>query len=121
MQRHLHHTLRLPFVTPHAALYTAHPLEDRLTRALVACLCGAALLYLALVSQSIVNVIAAKEAARAEETLRQAVGTLERDYFALAQGVTESAHSLGLVSVSEKSYLSSPNAVARSTPVGSQQ
>ena len=70
--------------------------------------------YIFLVSLSIVNVIARKEAGDESKALRAIVGQLERNYFALSHGLQASdGDVLGLTDVSETDYIHRPGAVAK--------
>lgn len=73
-----------------------------------ACMCA----YVGFVSFSIMNVIAYREAVAETESLRSELGLLEQEYFELSKGVHEErAVSLGLVPVSERSFVRMPGSL----------
>lgn len=68
--------------------------------------------YVGFVSFSIMNVIAYREAVAESESLRTKVGLLEREYFELSKGIhADRAVSLGLVPVSDRSFVRMPGAL----------
>jgi hypothetical protein len=90
----------------------ALPQEEMAPRVLGSLIVVLAISYVALVSMSVVNVIASREAADRASSLRTIVGQLEHDYFVLSQGVTEgSGTSLGLTPVSRTDYVHVPGSV----------
>ncbi|TSC85854.1 MAG: hypothetical protein G01um10148_762 [Parcubacteria group bacterium Gr01-1014_8] len=91
---------------------TALPREESAIRILCGMLGIVVFAYITLVSISIVNVIARKEAMDSATALRAVVGQLERDYFATSHGVTlQSGDSLGLSPVSDTEFVHRPGAV----------
>ncbi len=72
-------------------------------------LCG----YLYFVGASVLNIIARKEASRASVSLQSSIAGLEKQFFALSEGVTpETGSSLGLTSVNATDYVFRPGATA---------
>ena len=68
--------------------------------------------YLYFVGASVLNIIARKEAILQVTERATAVGNLERNYFALSEGVTlESGSRVGLAPVSETHYVYRPGAM----------
>ncbi len=99
-------TLQIPFANPAKVLHTSLPREEQAIRVLCLALAGLVVAYIALVSMSVVNVIASQEAADELTALRTAVSELEHDYFESAQEVTaESGSVLGLAPVKETHYV----------------
>jgi len=96
-----------------AAFAIEHPFERNAFRILLVLLALAAALYIYFVGASILNVIARKEAMRTTANLASSVAELEKQYFALAKGITpEEGQRLGLSAVSETSYVRTPGGVA---------
>ena len=94
------------------SLTMEHPAERILLQALFAALIVLACGYGYFVSASILNVIARKEALAETAALRSSVSLLERDYYALAAGVTpDKGEGLGLAPVSETRYVHRPGTV----------
>lgn len=70
--------------------------------AIASCVC----LYLYFVGVSILNVISNREASLESERLQSLVGSLEEDYFALAQAVTpEVGAQMGLTATKDMSFV----------------
>jgi len=90
----------------------SYPGEHILFQGLVCAVVACVFAYAYLVSFSIMNVIAHKEAIAKSEKLQSAVGGLEEEYFALSKEVTpEMAGRLGLTGVSKTSFVRRPGAV----------
>jgi hypothetical protein len=90
-----------------------HPAERRIRSILVLMLLALTLGYLYCVSASVMNVIARKEAVAKAASLESSIGSLEQDYFELAQTVTPaSGERLGLSPVAHTAYVHKPSAVA---------
>jgi hypothetical protein len=99
-------TLQLPFANPAKVLHTSLPREEQAVRVLCFILACLVVGYVALVSMSVVNVIASQEAADELTALRTAVSELEHQYFKSSQVVTaESGAILGLAPVKETHYV----------------
>lgn len=114
-------TLQLPFrdrrISKRSFLVNALPREEASVRILSGVLAVLVFAYIAFVSLSIVNVIARKEAMDSATALRAVVGQLERDYFALSNGVTsQSGDTLGLSPVSDMNFVHRPGAVGSAEP-----
>lgn len=95
-----------------SALSVEHPYEYALLRGL--CLAVAALifLYLYLVSLSVFNVIAQREATQASVALESRIGALEGQYFSLSEKITlDHADTLGLTQISANSFVYRPGTV----------
>ena len=89
-----------------------HPAERLVFQALFVALIVLACTYGYFVSASILNVIARKEALSETASLRSSVALLERDYYALAAGVTpDKGEGLGLAPVAETKYIHRPGTV----------
>lgn len=97
------------------SLTSEHPLERALTRTLLAAVVAFAILYTYFVGATALNVIARKEARAHTQTLATAVASLEREYFALSQGISpDDGERLGLSPVQETMYVHRPgNAASR--------
>lgn len=94
------------------ALYRTLPYEEHAVRVVLAVLVLAVVGYLALVSMSVVNVIAQKEAADRATAIRSDVGALEREYFALSQEITVAeGEVLGLTPITATNYVQRPGAL----------
>ena len=105
-------TIPISFANPAKVLHTSLPREEQAVRVL--CLMLACLIvgYVALVSLSVVNVIASKEAVDEMTALRTSVSELEHDYFELSEQVTkDSGAVLGLAPVQKTNYVSRAGAV----------
>ena len=114
------HTIAMRFRGRSSVLHMALPWEDSAIRILGFALVFLVIGYITLVSISIVNVIAHKEATDKAAALRTVVGGLEHDYFALSQGLTaESGMALGLTRVSNTEYVHVPGALSAQTSAGS--
>jgi hypothetical protein len=114
-------TLPLRFRTASGALHTAFPREEGAVRLLGAILVLLAVSYLTIVSMSIVNVIARKEATDRAVALRATVGELEREYFALSGNLTAAnGDIIGLAPVSDTHYIYRPGAVGSANGVRSE-
>ncbi len=99
-------TLHIPFANPAKVLHTSLPREEQAVRVLCFILACLVVGYVALVSMSVVNVIASQEAADELTSLRTAVSELEHQYFKSSQVVTvESGAVLGLAPVKETHYV----------------
>jgi len=95
------------------ALAAEHPGERAVFRLLGAILLILASLYVYFVGATILNVVARKEAVANTAALATAVSKLERDYFALSQGVgPEDGARLGLSPLSNVVYVHRPGATA---------
>jgi len=96
------------------ALYSEHPAERVVFRALVAVLFILVCAYLYFVTASVLNVIARKEAMTQGTQLGTAIGAFEKDYFAISQTVKPDAGvALGLSPVSNTAYVYRPGAVGQ--------
>lgn len=105
-------TLPLHFADPAKVLHTSLPREEQAVRILCLVLALLVVGYVTLVSMSIVNVIASKEAADEMTGLRASVSELEHDYFELSETVTaQSGTVLGLAPVQKTNYVSRAGAV----------
>lgn len=106
---------KLDFAAPRTsafALSVEHPLERTIIRGLFLALIACASLYLYFVGASILHIMARKEASAESGRLSSRVGLLEREYFALSEGVNlESGSRVGLAPVADKSYVYRPGAV----------
>ena len=93
-------------------LSVEHPYEYAILRALFVALGVMAFLYLYLVSISVLNVIAQREADQASAKLESKIGALEGEYFALSEKITpEYATEIGLAPISANSYVYRPGSV----------
>ncbi len=89
-----------------AILHVSLPREEQAMKVLCLVLGLCAALYIALVSMSVVNVIAGKEAGDEMTRLRSTVAELEHNYFALSEAVTkENGTGLDLSPVSATHYV----------------
>lgn len=95
--------------TKYEILSAEHPAEAIALRTLALALAACLALYLYFVSTSVFNVIAREEAQRDAAMLEGSVGTLQREYFALAEYISEDeAMRLGLSPLSGTSYVRRP-------------
>ena len=95
-------------------LASEHPAERSAFRALIAVLFILVALYLYFVSSSILNVIARKQALSEGAQLGTAIGSYEKDYFAISETVRpEAGESLGLSPVKNTAYVYRPGAVGQ--------
>ena len=109
-------TLSLPFANPAKVLHMSLPLEERAVKVLGLTLSCLVVAYIVLVSMSVVNVIASKEAADKILALRASVSDLEHDYFILSETVTkDSGVALGLSPVTRTNYVSRTGTVGAAT------
>ena len=93
--------------------------EHLVIRALIAALIVCVGLYLYFVGLSIMNVIANREASVESQRLQSTVGTLEQEYFKLAQEVTpEKGASLGLTATTQSVYVRRANGMATNVSKG---
>ena len=105
-------TIPLKFGQRSSVLRTPLPSESLLLRVLSCTLFLLLAGYVTLVSMSIVNVIARKEALDHVTSLRTTVSELEHEYFTLSQGVTaDRSAEFGLVKVSDTHYVKELSAV----------
>jgi hypothetical protein len=105
-------TIPLKFGQKSSVLRNPHPAEGFILSALSLTLFLLLAGYVTLVSMSIVNVIARKEALDRVTSLRSTVSELEHQYFTLAEQVTaERGDELGLVKVSDTHYVKELGAV----------
>lgn len=112
------HTATIPMkFRSHAAIFhTSLPREEQAVKILCLVLAFCVLSYITLVSMSIVNVIASKEAGDEMTKLRGIVADLEHDYFALSEAVTEeNGISLDLTPVSATHYVKNSSTVGAAT------
>jgi len=101
---------KLEFAPRGASLISEHPLEQKLFIALLGTLCILGCAYLYLVSASILNIMARKEAGAQIVRLQGEIATLESSYFALDKNLDAAdAKSLGLVVVEETRYVYVPD------------
>jgi hypothetical protein len=99
-------TLQLQLNKKITALSLEHPYEYATLRILFIVAGLLIFAYLYLVSASVLNVIAQKEADRASSALESDLGELEGTYFALSQDITpEQAAKLGLRPLSGSSFV----------------
>lgn len=108
--------LQLPFrdrrLSRSSIFVNALPREEGAIRLLSSVIGILVFSYIGFVSMTIVNVIARKEAMDTSTALRAVVGQLERDYFALSNGVNaQSGPTLGLSPVSGANFVYRPGAV----------
>ncbi len=95
--------------------------EQTLLRVLLVMLAFLTLSYLYFVGTSVMNVIAHKEASVRSTQIETSIGLLEREYFALSQGLTpESGSALGLASISDQSYVYRPGTIGAATIASAQ-
>lgn len=88
------------------SLTSEHPGERVLQRAFFIAMIALAILYTYFVGVTALNVIARKEARAETQILATAVSQLERDYFALSQGIgPEDGARLGLSPVQDTTYV----------------
>ena len=93
-------------------LSAEHPAENLILRGVSGLLIALVCLYLYFVSASVLNVIASSQAERGAAALEGAVGSLQREYFALSEDISpETAAALGLSPVVEISYMHRPGSV----------
>lgn len=105
-------TIPLKFGQTSSMLRTQLPSESLLLRVLFCTLFVLLAGYITLVSMSIVNVIARKEALEKVISVRSAVSEFEHEYFTLSQGVTDDRGvEFGLVKVSDTHYVKELGAV----------
>ena len=96
-----------------AALSREHAWERRARVSLAVATVVLVALYAVLVSMSIVNVIAQREALRDQSTASASIASLEHEYFNASDAITESrAETLGLTTVESTHY------VTRTTRLG---
>jgi hypothetical protein len=89
-----------------SALSAEHPYEYAIFRSLCIAAAACMLLYLYLVSVSILNVIAQKEASNASAILESRLGVLESEYFALSRNITrQHAEDMGLKPLAASSFV----------------
>ena len=88
------------------ALSAEHPYEQALVRYLLFALAVVVFAYLYLVSASVLNIIAQREADHRSASLEGAIGELEGRYFSLSQTITLAhASNLGLHPIVTRSYV----------------
>ncbi|MCR4325505.1 MAG: hypothetical protein NUV59_01725 [Patescibacteria group bacterium] len=79
---------------------------------IIALMCG----YLYFVTASVVHVMARREALAQINSIRGSIGTLEQEYFALAQRLTpDEGPLLGLAPVEETDYVYRPGSIGAAT------
>lgn len=99
--------------SPAMSLTQEHPMERSLLRACILALSILACLYVYLVSASVLNVIAGKEASVDASRMASDVSELERTYFLASADIKpELAPSLGLVPVAHTAYVYRPGNAA---------
>jgi hypothetical protein len=99
-------TIPITFAGSAKVLHTSFPREEYIAKVLSIFLVILAIAYVTLVSMSVVNVIASKEASDKITALRAKVGELEHNYFALTQTVTkDSGGELGLLPIATIDYV----------------
>ena len=99
-------TLQIHLNRKIAALSMEHPYEYATLRYLCIATCALVFVYLYLVSASVLNVIAQKEADRTSAALESDLGELEGKYFTLSQDITpEHAQKLGLKPLTASSFV----------------
>lgn len=95
-----------------AALSVEHPAELLIFRSCVVVLAALMAAYAYLVAATALNVIASKEASSRAAALEGEVGTLQQEYFALSQSVSdESIGAFGLTPVTHTAYVYEPSTV----------
>lgn len=100
------HTLQLQLNKKFAALSLEMPYEQAIFRYLCIAVALIVLAYLYLVSASVLNVIAQREAAQGSSRIESNIGVLEGKYFSLSEAVTPAeASKLGLAKVTETSFV----------------
>ncbi|MBI2610480.1 hypothetical protein HYW60_00880 [Candidatus Kaiserbacteria bacterium] len=110
---------RLDFAGRHRAfsLTSEHPAEHLLFRVLIGAVVLLAFSYVYFVGSTILNVIARKEALAESAHLVTAVSKLEREYFALSQGIgPEDGVRLGLSPVARTLYIHRPGTLSAGGP-----
>ena len=96
------------------SLTAEHPFERAFLRMLIVAIVAFSVLYVYFVGATTLNVIARKEARAETLKLATVVSELERDYFALSQGVgPEDGERLGLSPVADTSYVHLPGNAAQ--------
>ncbi len=97
-----------------AALAIEHPYEQIAFKVLLVILGMLIFAYLYFVAASIMNVVARREALAHSSRIESAIGDLEQKYFSLSQQVTpEEGSRLGLVPVTQPSYVNRPGNVGQ--------
>jgi hypothetical protein len=100
------------------SLSLEHPLERMILRALFVCIALAILAYLYLVSASVLNVMARKEAAADSTRLQSSIAEMEHQYFALNKSVDiAQAQAIGLSDLPAPQYVYRPGNAAAATMV----
>jgi hypothetical protein len=99
-------TIPMTFAASAKLFHTSLPREEYIARTLSIVLVVLAIGYISLVSMSVVNVIASKEASDRIAAMRAKVGELEHTYFALTQTVTKDTGSeFGLIPIATIHYV----------------
>ncbi len=99
-------TLQLQLNKKVAALSAEHPYEYSILRYTLFFACALVAIYLYLVSASVLNVIAQKEADGMSAKLESELGVLEGKYFSLSRNITaEHASELGLKPLTGNSFV----------------
>ena len=105
-------SLRLSTERRGFSLTAEHPAERVFLKMLIATLALLAVAYVYLVSASVLNVIARKDALRETAALGSTVSLLERDYYAATASIKPSSgERLGLSPVSNTRYVHRPGVV----------
>lgn len=100
------------------SLATEHTLEPLIRQALFAFLIAFFFLYLYLVSASVLNIMARKEASSATLALQSKVAELQGEYFALSESVDPAlASAIGLAPIAETHYVYRPGNAAAASAV----
>lgn len=99
------------------SLTAEHPAEGLIFCVLVASVIVLAVVYSYLVSATIINVMARREALTQSSNLATAVSKLEHEYFAIAQDIgPEDGARLGLAPVSKTYYMHRPRNLSAGNP-----
>lgn len=98
------------------SLSLEHPMERMIARTLFALIVLSIFAYLYLVSASVLNVMARREADAQTVKYQSSIAQMESQYFALQKGVDESdAASLGLAPIKGTQYVYRPGNAAAAT------
>lgn len=112
MKPKLTQTIPLRFPDAPAVLHTSVFREETVSRVLVLSAVVLILAYITMVSMTIVNVIARKEAAEQITATRATIAQLEHEYFARLESLTVAlAEERGLTPVSDKQFVQRLTAV----------
>lgn len=106
--------LNLAAVTkPRQSLAIEYPVERVILRALLVALVALVLCYLYFVFSSVVNIMASKEAMAKTASINASISSLETQYFALSQQISQSsALAIGLTPIHATDYVDRPGNVS---------